>query len=70
MGRGWEALQGSGTSWRAIAQELYDGEGKKLITYRRAEAGYLAENQISDVPAIVPALTRLRGFADLQTSFE
>src|SRR5215467_10938816 len=50
----------------AIAQELYDGEGKKLITYPRAEARHLAENQIADVPAIVAALTRLRGFAHLQ----
>ena len=37
----------------SVAQELYDGEGKKLITYPRAEARYLAENQIGDVPAIV-----------------
>ena len=29
----------------AIAQELYDGDGKKLITYPRAEARYLSENQ-------------------------
>ena len=50
----------------AIAQELYDGEGKKLITYPRAEARYLAENQISEVPAIVAAMIRLRGFAHLQ----
>jgi len=50
----------------AVAQELYDGEGKKLITYPRAEARYLAENQITDVPTIVAALTRLRGFAHLQ----
>ena len=49
----------------AVAQELYDGEGKKLITYPRAEARYLSENQIADVPAIVGALTRLRGFAHL-----
>ena len=40
-----------------MAQELYDGDGKKLITYPRAEARYLTENQISDVPAIVAALT-------------
>jgi DNA topoisomerase-3 len=50
----------------SIAQELYDGDGKKLITYPRAEARYLTENQISDVPAIVAALTRLRGFAQLE----
>jgi DNA topoisomerase-3 len=50
----------------AVAQELYDGEGKKLITYPRAEARYLAENQIADVPAIVAAMNRLRGFAHLQ----
>ena len=49
-----------------MAQELYDGDGKKLITYPRAEARYLTENQISDVPAIVAALTRLRGFAQLE----
>jgi DNA topoisomerase IA len=50
----------------SVAQELYDGDGKKLITYPRAEARYLTENQISDVPAIVAALTRLRGFAQLE----
>jgi hypothetical protein len=50
----------------AAAQELYDGEGKKLITYPRAEARYLAKNQIGDVPAIVTALTRLHCFAHLR----
>lgn len=50
----------------AVAQELYDGDGKKLITYPRAEARYLSENQIADAPVIVAALTRLRGFAHLQ----
>ncbi len=49
----------------SIAQELYDGNGKQLITYPRAEARHLAENQIADVPAIVGALTRLRGFSHL-----
>ena len=52
----------------AIAQELYDGDGKKLITYPRAEARYLSENQITDVPAITAALTGLRGFAHLDLS--
>jgi DNA topoisomerase III len=51
----------------AVAQERYDGEGKKLITYPRAEARCLAENQFGDVPAIIAALTRLRGFAHLLT---
>ena len=49
-----------------MAQELYDGEGKKLITYPRAEARYLAERQADDVPAILAALLRLRGFAALE----
>jgi DNA topoisomerase-3 len=52
----------------AVAQELYDGEGKKLVTYPRAEARYLSENQVADVPAIAGALTRLRGFAQLDVS--
>ena len=50
----------------SVAQELYDGVGKKLITYPRAEARYLTENQIADAPAIVASLTRLRGFAHLE----
>ena len=50
----------------AVAQELYDGDRKKLITYPRAEARYLTENQISDVPTIVGALLQLRGFAHLE----
>ena len=50
----------------SVAQEIYDGEGKKLITYPRAEARHLAENQAADVPAIVAPMTRLRGFAHLQ----
>jgi DNA topoisomerase-3 len=50
----------------SVAQELYDGDGKKLITYPRAEARYLSENQIGDVPTIVGALVRLRGFAHIE----
>ncbi|MGO9484373.1 MAG: DNA topoisomerase [Rhodomicrobium sp.] len=61
--RGWTA-----DKTLSIAQELYDGDGKKLITYPRAEARYLTENQIGDVPAIASALTRLRGFAHLDLS--
>src|SRR5258708_17415948 len=36
-----------------LAQELYDGQGKKIITYPRAEVRYLPESLISDVPKIV-----------------
>ncbi|MCX7351198.1 MAG: DNA topoisomerase [Alphaproteobacteria bacterium] len=50
----------------SVAQELYDGDGKKLITYPRAEARHLSENQITDVPAIVSALLKVRGFAGLE----
>ncbi|MDA1100944.1 MAG: DNA topoisomerase [Proteobacteria bacterium] len=50
----------------SVAQELYDGDGKKLITYPRAEARYLSENQIIDVPAITGALLGLSGFAHLE----
>ncbi len=49
----------------AVAQELYAGDGKQVITYPRAEARHLAENQIADVPAIIAAMLRLRGFAHL-----
>jgi DNA topoisomerase-3 len=52
----------------SVAQELYDGDGKKLITYPRAEARYLSENQIGDVPTIVGALVRLRGFAHIEVA--
>jgi DNA topoisomerase-3 len=39
-----------------VAQELYDGQGKKIITYPRAEVRYLPQNLISDVPRIVAGL--------------
>ena len=39
-----------------IAQELYDGQGKKIITYPRAEVRYLPETLIGDVPQIVAGL--------------
>ena len=43
----------------SVAQEIYDGEGKKLITYPRAEARHLAENQAADVPAVARALDQV-----------
>ena len=39
-----------------VAQELYDGQGKKIITYPRAEVRYLPESLIKDVPRIVAGL--------------
>jgi DNA topoisomerase III len=48
-----------------VAQELYDGAGKKLITYPRAESRYLPESLIPDVPKIVAALTAGKTFGSL-----
>src|SRR6201993_227889 len=45
-----------------VAQELYDGQGKKIITYPRAEVRYLPENLIKDVPRIVAGLRVGRSF--------
>ena len=39
-----------------VAQELYDGQSKKIITYPRAEVRYLPQSLISDVPKIVAGL--------------
>jgi DNA topoisomerase III len=65
-----QKLCGSRFGWSAartleVAQELYDGEGKKLITYPRAESRYLPENLIRDVPKIVAALTGGKMFGGL-----
>ncbi len=63
-----QKLCGSRFGWSAahtleVAQELYDGSGKKIITYPRAENRYLPENLIPDVPAIVAGLRVGRSFA-------
>ncbi len=65
-----QKLCGSRFGWSAartleVAQELYDGEGKKLITYPRAESRYLPESLIQDVPKIVAALTGGKMFGPL-----
>ena len=39
-----------------LAQDLYDGQGKKIITYPRAEVHYLPESLITDVTKIVKGL--------------
>src|SRR5262252_1196606 len=56
-----QKLCGARFGWSAsktleVAQELYDGRGKKIITYPRAEVRYLPQSLISDVPRIVAAL--------------
>ena len=56
-----QKLCGSRFGWPAsktleVAQELYDGQGKKIITYPRAEVRYLPQGLISDVPQIVAGL--------------
>lgn len=48
-----------------IAQELYDGQGKKIITYPRAEVRYLPENLIPDVPKIVAGLQVGKAFSTI-----
>ncbi len=39
-----------------VAQELYDGAGKKILTYPRAEVRYLPESAVTDGAKIVRAL--------------
>src|SRR6202035_4801580 len=56
-----QKLCGSRFGWPAsktleVAQELYDGQGKKIITYPRAELRYLPHRLISDRPRAVPGL--------------
>ena len=56
-----QKLCGSRFGWLAsktlaVAQELYDGQGKKIITYPRAEVRYLPQSLISDGPKIVAGL--------------
>ena len=46
-----------------VAQELYDGAGKKILTYPRAEVRYLPENAIADVPKIVAGLRAGKAYA-------
>ncbi len=65
-----QRLCGGRFGWSAahtleVAQELYDGVGKKLITYPRAESRYLPESLIPDVPGIVAALTAGKTFGGL-----
>jgi DNA topoisomerase-3 len=65
-----QKLCGSRFGWPAsktleMAQELYDGQGKKIITYRRAEVRYLPQSLISDVPRIVAGLRVGQSFSTI-----
>ena len=55
---GWTA-----TKTLDVAQELYDGDGKKILTYPRAEVRYLPESAIADVPKIVAGLRAGKSYA-------
>ena len=46
-----------------VAQELYDGAGKKVITYPRAETRFLPESLIGQVPQLVAGLQAGQSFA-------
>src|SRR4051812_7500135 len=65
-----QRLCGSRFGWSAertleVAQELYDGQGKKVITYPRAETRYLPENLIPDVPRIIAGLRVGRAYSEI-----
>ena len=65
-----QKLCGSRFGWSAartleVAQELYDGQGKKVITYPRAETRYLPQSAISDVPRIIAGLRVGRAFSEI-----
>ena len=50
----------------SVAQELYDGEGKKILSYPRAEYRYLPEIMIKDAPTIAQGLAKLEAFSKLE----
>ena len=65
-----QKLCGSQFGWPAsktleVAQELYDGQGKKIITYPRAEVRYLPQSLMSDVPRIVAGLRVGQSFSTI-----
>jgi DNA topoisomerase-3 len=42
-----------------VAQSCYNGEGKEVLTYPRAECRYLPENDIENIPTVLEALQGL-----------
>jgi DNA topoisomerase-3 len=68
-----QKLCGSRFGWSAartleVAQELYDGQGKKVITYPRAETRYLPESLIPDATRIIAGLRVGRAFSEIPVS--
>ena len=65
-----QKLASSRFGWSAaktldVAQSLYDGEGKKVLTYPRAEVRYLPESAIADAATIVAGLRAGRSYASV-----
>src|SRR4029077_8765265 len=65
-----QKLCGSRFGWPAsktleVAQGLYDGQGKKIITYPRAEVRYLPQSSITDCPRIVAGLRAGQSFSTI-----
>jgi DNA topoisomerase III len=65
-----QKLCGSRFGWPAsktleVAQELYDGQSKKIITYPRAEVRYLPQSLTSDVSKIVAGLQAAPSFCTI-----
>src|SRR3954447_21360712 len=63
-----QKLCGSRFGWPAsktleVAQELYDGQGQKIITYPRAEVRYLPQSLISDVSRMLAGLRAGQSFS-------
>ena len=49
-----------------VAQELYDGTDKKILTYPRAEVRYLPESAIADVPRTPVVAVAFGGLVDVE----
>ena len=65
-----QKLASSRFGWSAsktldVAQPLYDGEGRKVLTYPRAEVPYLPESAIADTAKIVAGLRAGKSYASV-----
>ena len=65
-----QKLASSRFGWSAsktldVAQALYDGEGKKILTYPRAEVRYLPGSAVADAATIVAGLQAGRSYASV-----